>query len=74
MGGFGTHQGGDFSIGVSGAYLDVWRFSLSYTGFHGHEGVFLRARPAGVPGPNVFSFDQAFKDRNFVAFSLSRTL
>ena len=67
---FGVDKGGDFTLGVAGSYLDVWRFSLSYTQFYGKEGTFLALGPTGIPR---FSFAQAFKDRNFVALSFSRT-
>jgi hypothetical protein len=68
--GFGVDRGGDFTIGVTGAYLDTWRASLSYTGYYGPEGTFLVFSPAGRP---TFSFAQSLKDRNFVALSLSVT-
>ncbi|MBT0960103.1 DUF1302 domain-containing protein [Denitromonas iodatirespirans] len=58
--------GGDFNIGVNGSYLDVWRFSVTYTHFFGPEGNFLDAN-------NNFSYRQAMKDRNFVALSVRRT-
>lgn len=66
---FGPDKGGDYSVGVSGAYLDVWRFSLTYTGYYGPANTFLIASPAGTP---TVSFGQSFKDRDFVALSLSR--
>jgi hypothetical protein len=68
--GFGVDKGGDFNLGVAGAYLDVWRFSLTYTAFYGKENTFLVQSPAGSP---TFSFDQSLKDRDFVSLSLSRT-
>lgn len=58
--------GGDWSIGVNGSYLDVWRFSVAYTHYFGPEGNFLDAN-------NNFSYRQAMKDRNFVALSVRRT-
>jgi hypothetical protein len=66
--------GGDLSLGVSGTYLDVWRFSLSATHFLGTAKTFLAA-PAGTPPgtPQSYSYGQALKDRDFVAFSLART-
>lgn len=65
-GGQPASGGGDLTIGLNGAYLDVWRFSLSYTHYFGPEGHFLDAN-------NHFSYRQAMKDRNFVAFSVRRT-
>jgi Protein of unknown function (DUF1302) len=68
---FGVDKGGDYAVGVAGAYLDVWRFSLNYTGFYGPENTFLILnKPGGTP---TASFGQSLKDRNFVALSLSRT-
>lgn len=60
-------KGGDFTVGVSGSYLDAWRFSLAYTHFFGPEAPIL----AGVPP--AFSYRQFLKDRNFLMFSLRRT-
>jgi hypothetical protein len=66
--------GGDFSLGVSGTYLDVWRFSLSATHFYGTANTFLAAPAGSPPGtPQSFSYGQALKDRDFVALSLART-
>ena len=60
-------NGGDFSIGLSGSYLDVWRFSLAYTHYFGPEAPILK----GVPP--AFSYGQFLRDRDFVALSLRRT-
>jgi len=64
--GFGWDEGGDVSIGLSGSYLDVWRFSLSYTHFYGPEGSFLNENLN-------LSFKQSLGDRGFVALSFYRT-
>jgi len=32
---FGTHNGGDFNIGVGGTYNNVWDFQLSYRNYFG---------------------------------------
>lgn len=63
--------GGDFSLGVKGNYLDVWRFSLGYTHFYGAGKPFMTS-PAGAFTP-TFSYQQSMKDRNFVALSIGRT-
>jgi hypothetical protein len=33
----GADQGGDFSVGLTGTYLAVWKGSLSYTDYFGHS-------------------------------------
>jgi hypothetical protein len=58
--------GGDFSVGVNGTYLAVWKFSLAYTRFFGSKGTLL-------DDGNNFSYRQFLHDRDFVAMSLSRT-
>jgi hypothetical protein len=35
----GAHEGGDFSLGVSVTYLDVWRGSVRYTNYFGGAGL-----------------------------------
>lgn len=62
---FGPEHGGDFSIGVKGDYLKVWRFALNYTHYLGKAGPIV----AG----GIQSFKQFNKDRNFVSFALTRT-
>lgn len=61
---FGPHKGGDFSIGVTGVYLDKWRFGLSYTHFYGSEDLALNA-------DNAYTYRQNLRDRNFIAFTAS---
>lgn len=65
-GSLGPHRGGDVSIGVSGTYLDVWRFSLNFTHYFGPEGTYLDSA-------NHQTFKQTLKDRDFVSLSLRRT-
>jgi hypothetical protein len=66
--------GGDISLGVSGTYLDVWRFSLSATHYFGPANTFLAAPAGSAPGtPSSFSYGQTLRDRDFIAFSLART-
>lgn len=60
-------NGGDFSIGVNGTYLNVWRFGLNYTHFFGSSG------PMMTGFPPTFTYKQYMRDRDFIAFSLSRT-
>ncbi|GAB4060371.1 DUF1302 domain-containing protein [Uliginosibacterium sediminicola] len=61
--------GGDLSIGMTGSYLDAWRFSLNYTHYYGSKrGMFVVGQ---VPPPRTY--DQSLGDRDFVAFSVYRT-
>lgn len=63
----GTTHAGDLSIGVNGTYLNVWKLSLSYTHYFGGANSLLSPT-------NTFTYGQSLKDRDFIAFSLSRTL
>ena len=63
--GFGVNKGGDMNIGVSGSYLEVWRFSLNFTHFYGPEGTFLNSS-------GQFSYLQSLKDRDYVSLSINR--
>lgn len=65
--GFGVEHGGDFTIGINGTYENTWKGTLSYTHYFGKGG------PLADPASGNFTYDQIFKDRDFVAFSLSRT-
>lgn len=63
---FGPDRGGDFNIGVSLAYHDAWRATITYNQFYGTA--------ASVLDPKQhFLFGQPFHDRNYVSFSLRRT-
>ncbi|WPP02058.1 DUF1302 domain-containing protein [Pseudomonas sp. HR96] len=63
---FGSNRGGDMNIGVKGNYLNTWNLGLTYTHYYGPASTFLDAS-------NNYSFEQSLKDRDFVAFSVSRT-
>jgi hypothetical protein len=65
---FSPSNGGDISIGLNGTFEAVWRFTASYTHFFGTAG------PAVNTFPAYFTFKQQYADRNFIAFSISRTL
>lgn len=63
---FGPDQGGDMSIGINGEYLGVWIIGLRYTHYYGDE--------EGYTDENLFaSMKQSLADRDFIAFSISRT-
>jgi hypothetical protein len=67
----GAHHGGDVKVGLSGIYQRAWNISVSFTGYLGREG------PAEGPVTSqhpTYTFNQALKDRNFIAMSISRTL
>jgi len=56
---------GDFSVGLNGAYLDVWRFGLNYTHYFGEAAPFIENGHR--------SFKQSNADRDFVSLNLRRT-
>ena len=66
----GVEKGGDFSIGVTGTYQNVWDFGITYIGFFG------KAAPLVTP-PNsptqMLSFGQSLKDRDFLSLYIKRT-
>jgi hypothetical protein len=63
---FGPDRGGDFNIGVSATYLDRITVGLTYTHYYGPEDTNLD--PA-----SQFTFKQALKDRDYLAFSVKTT-
>ena len=62
----GVGEGGDFNLGISGTYLGVYKFSLTYTSYIGAAGTYLDAN-------NFLSFKQCLKDRDAVNFSVRTT-
>lgn len=65
VGAFLGEHTGDISIGVNGAYLDVWRFGLNLTHYTG------RAAPFIDGGHR--SFAQSNADRDYLSFNVRRT-
>lgn len=66
----GAYHGGDLSIGLSGVYQQKWNFSLTWTHFLG------AAKPGRAPvnaARQNYTYGQSLKDRDFLAFSISRT-
>ncbi|SFB38214.1 Protein of unknown function [Pseudomonas sp. NFIX10] len=63
---FGSNRGGDINIGLKGNYLNTWNLGLTYTHYYGPANTFLDAS-------SNYTFEQTMKDRDFVAFSVSRT-
>lgn len=70
VGSFYGKRVGDVSVGVSGSYLDAWRFGLNYTHYFGPVGTFLEYGSDGNPHG---SYKQHLADRDFVSFTLQRT-
>ncbi len=60
----GKHTG-DISLGLNGAYLDVWRFGLNVTHYVGEAGPFIAGGHR--------SFLQSNADRDYLSFNLRRT-
>lgn len=56
---------GDLSVGLNGAYLDVWRFGLNYTHYFGAAAPFIEGGHR--------AFKQAYADRDFLSLNLRRT-
>lgn len=65
--GFGVEHGGDMSLGLSADYLKVWKLSASVTHYLGAAGVIANT------AVDIRTFKQTLKDRDFIAFSLTRT-
>ena len=63
----GWTKGGDFSIGLSGVYQDVWKASINFTHFMGSRGTILDPLTTG------YTFKQSLRDRDFVSVSIQRT-
>ena len=61
-----AENGGDFTVGISGLYMNAWDLNLAYTRFFGPAGTFL-------DGSNSYSYQQARDDRDFIAFTVRRS-
>jgi len=68
--GFSVERGGDFSIGVAGDYLKVWKFGLTYTRFFGDSDNALTPPNSANP---YYSYKQNLKDRDFISLTFQRT-
>lgn len=60
--------GGDWTLGLSGVYEQVWRFNLAYTHFFGPSGTLLDS--AQVPS---YTYLQTRADRDFVSLTVRRS-
>ncbi|WP_423357479.1 DUF1302 domain-containing protein [Pseudomonas citronellolis] len=63
---FAPEHGGDFTLALKADYQKAWYASLSYTNFFGAGGSI-------IDDSNAYTFKQALKDRDFIAFSIQRT-
>lgn len=63
--GTGRHTGA-FTVGVKGAYLQVWRVAFNYTRYLGPTTPYLNSQ-------GHYGFGQSLADRDFVSLSLSRS-
>jgi len=62
----GVNEGGDFTIGLAGNYLNTWKTTLNYTQFYGSQGTTINDQ-------GQLSFKQSLHDRSYVAFSVQTT-
>jgi hypothetical protein len=65
VGSFNGEGVGDLSIGLSGSYLDVWRFGVNFTHYFGDKGTY-------IDSDGHRSFKQALADRDYLSFSVLR--
>jgi hypothetical protein len=63
---FGTEHGGFFNAGLSLAYHNANRFTVTYQNFIG-------AQDGSVAANNNFSYKQSYGDRDYLVFSIFRT-
>jgi hypothetical protein len=65
VGAFNGEGVGDLSIGLSGSYLDVWRFGANFTHYFGDEDTY-------IDSDGHRSYKQALADRDYISFTLLR--
>jgi hypothetical protein len=68
-----SSHSGSANIGLSGNYLSVWQFTLTYTQYIGSAVPFVDYRPLLTGGSPIFGHGNPLADRNYVALSLRRT-
>jgi hypothetical protein len=54
------------NVGLTAAYLEVWRATISVTHFYGHVA-------PGSDAQNHFNFAQSLGDRDYISFTLRTT-
>ena len=65
--GYPAENGGDFTIGLNGMYLNTWHLNMAYTKFFGKTDGFLDN------DDGAFTYQQSLKDRDFVSLTVRRT-
>jgi hypothetical protein len=63
----GWDKGGDLSVGLSFDYQQTWKGGVNLTHYFGAGGGVLNAQ-------NNYSFRQSLKDRDFISFTIQRSL
>lgn len=66
-----AEDGGSFNLGLTGSYLDVWRFGMNFTHYFGETATTFVTSPA--TGATSYNYGQYFRDRDFLSFYLTRT-
>jgi hypothetical protein len=64
---------GSFNIGLTGDYLSVWQFSVTYTHYIGKAVPFVEYTPLLTGGQPIYSTGNPLADRNYLALSVRRT-
>ena len=64
---FGPDSGGTITFGVTAAYMDHWQIGMNYNRFYGPAAGFLDPQ-------QHYTMQQPLADRNFISFSIYRTL
>lgn len=61
-------DGGDITVGLAGVYQTEWNINLAYTHFYGKGDTLMTA--AQIP---TYTYDQTYKDRDFVTLTVRKT-
>jgi hypothetical protein len=64
---------GSFNIGLSGNYLGVWQFTMTYTRFIGAADPFVSYQPLLQNRAPMYGHGNPLADRDFVALALRRS-
>lgn len=64
---------GSFNIGLTGDYLAVWQFALTFTRYIGKAVPFVDYGPQLAGGSPIFGLGNPLADRNNIALSVRRT-